>query len=340
MIEERQISATEEVAAPRDIQARCPTCGGTEFRPHRAGLPELRFGIPDRSAIYRCSACGLYATHPQPTQDQLDDLYRRHYVPRAYEPPDREVICAQVQGISLGDETLLNEWALESSTEVPALFYGPGTRQYFVGSRNVLDVGAHTGENMLWLECGGWRVTGIEANDAAAAIGRNMGLSIHTTRLEQNDLASESFDAVYMSYLIEHLLDPRAGIEEVRRLLRPGGRLLLTTHNVASIWRRVFGSSWINWHTPFHLWHFDTRNLTRMIEQNGFRVLYLTTRTPRWWLLFSLRATRDRLRRRAPHERLFEPMGNKVGARLGRLLRVGESIGQGDCTIAICEKID
>jgi hypothetical protein len=43
---------------------------------------------------------------------------------------------------------------------------------------------------------------------------------------------------------------------QVRRLLRPGGEVWISCPNADSLWRRVFGRGWVNWHVPFHLWHF------------------------------------------------------------------------------------
>jgi SAM-dependent methyltransferase len=318
----------------------CPTCRSAQFRLAKANLPELRFGLQDRFSIYRCVACGTYGTYPQPERAYLDRLYSQRYVPENYQPPDKVNIANQVQSIQAGQETLLKAWTQERSTEIPALFYQPQTRSYFADKKDVLDVGAYTGENMLWLSCGGWNVTGVELNPVAARIGQELGLDIQATALEENTLPSASFDVIYMSYVIEHLLDPHLALKEMHRLLRQGGRLLLTTHNVDSVWRYVFGPYWINWHTPFHIWHFSARTLTRMVEQEGFKIVYLTTRTPRWWLLFSIRAARDGLHYHQPNKHLFEPMTEQVGKRLLNLLKIEKWLFHGDCTIAIFAKLD
>ena len=50
--------------------------------------------------------------------------------------------------------------------------------------------------------------------------------------------ASGSADAVLFSEVIEHLVDPDAALDELRRVLRPGGHLLLSTPNLAAWYNR------------------------------------------------------------------------------------------------------
>ena len=56
----------------------------------------------------------------------------------------------------------------------------------------------------------------------------------------------DKFDLVFMSHVIEHVLDPVATVAKIRTLLKPGGVLYLETPNVRSLdarlWRRRWGS--------------------------------------------------------------------------------------------------
>ncbi|CAM5618114.1 SAM-dependent methyltransferase OS=Streptomyces griseomycini OX=66895 GN=FHS37_000655 PE=4 SV=1 [Streptomyces griseomycini] len=51
--------------------------------------------------------------------------------------------------------------------------------------------------------------------------------------------ASASADAVLFSEVVEHLVDPDAALDEIRRVLRPGGHLMLSTPNLAAWYNRV-----------------------------------------------------------------------------------------------------
>jgi SAM-dependent methyltransferase len=303
-------------------------------------LPELRFGITDRFSVFVCTTCGTSTTYPQPAEEYLNALYERYYVPAEYVSPDKKLITELSQELQKFNSALLKQWRRDRSTEIPMLFYDPRTNPYVKDCHDVLDVGAYTGENMLWLQAGGWNVTGLEPNVIAAAIAARLPANVHPVSLEHNNLPSHSFDLVYLSYVIEHLVDPNRALTEVKRLLRPGGKLLLTTHNIRSLWRTVFGKYWINWHTPFHLWHFSAKTLAQLLENHGFKMIYLDTRTPKYWLLFSIRAMRDDLRYKCPNKNLFTPMSETVNARLNMLLRIEETTFQGDCTIGIFKQAD
>jgi 2-polyprenyl-3-methyl-5-hydroxy-6-metoxy-1,4-benzoquinol methylase len=77
----------------------------------------------------------------------------------------------------------------------------------------------------------------------AAAAARRDGLEVKLVRanLEQLPFPDGSFDVVFCSQVIEHLLDPAAGARELARVLRPGGRLVLSTDN-----RRAYVSAVLN----------------------------------------------------------------------------------------------
>ena len=205
-------------------------------------------------------------------------------------PLDASPIRAAVDDLRTTDSATRRRWRWEHSTEIPALVLQPPYARFFRGVHDVLDIGAYTGENMLWVESAGWRAVGVEPNPVAAELAQRANLDVRTGYLADCAFSDRSFDAAYLSYVIEHLLDPQALLQELHRVLRPRGRVLVTTHNVHSLWRYVFGQYWINWHTPFHVFHSHPRALARMIETAGFKTLALGTRTAAFWLLMSLRA--------------------------------------------------
>lgn len=75
--------------------------------------------------------------------------------------------------------------------------------------------------------------------------------------------------AVVMIHVLDHLLDPIAALRELRGKLRPGGKILIVTHDESSLLRKVFGAAW----PPFCLQHpqlFQPRTMKRVLSDAGF----------------------------------------------------------------------
>jgi SAM-dependent methyltransferase len=110
---------------------------------------------------------------------------------------------------------------------------------------------------------------------------------VHTAPLGQFR-PPEPFDVVVLANVLEHAWNPVQMLDEVRRLLRPRGEVWISCPNAASLWRRVFERSWVNWHVPYHLWHFAPATLQMVLKGAGYEIATLDTFTPALWMAQSL----------------------------------------------------
>jgi SAM-dependent methyltransferase len=111
-------------------------------------------------------------------------------------------------------------------------WFGLGAAELFDG-RDVLDLGSGFGGSAVWFERYGARlVVGVEieeekvsrAKEFAARVGaKNVAFALG--RGEALPFAPESFDLITMYDVLEHVVSPRATVDECWRVLRPGGRL-------------------------------------------------------------------------------------------------------------------
>ena len=144
----------------------------------------------------------------------------------------------------------------------------------------VLDVGCSTGYLASRLQERGSTVVGLELDERAAEQARQFCEAVHVGDVETMDLPfePESFDAIVCGDFVEHLRDPRAFLGRVRPLLRPGGRLVLSTPNIANWAMRLsllFGRfRYTEWglldRTHTHL--FTRKTLRECLEAAGYRI--------------------------------------------------------------------
>jgi SAM-dependent methyltransferase len=76
--------------------------------------------------------------------------------------------------------------------------------------------------------------------------------------IESIPVADGSFDVVLCSQVLEHCGDPAQGVRELRRVVAPGGRVLLSTHGV-----QVYHPA------PDDLWRWTHAGLERLFAENG-----------------------------------------------------------------------
>ncbi|HET9910071.1 MAG TPA: class I SAM-dependent methyltransferase [Anaerolineales bacterium] len=95
-------------------------------------------------------------------------------------------------------------------------------------------------------------------------------------------LASDSFECILLSEVIEHLEQPQISIKEAARVLRPGGRLLVTTPNYRSFWPLMERAvDMLNMAPKMageqHISRFHSKSLKNLLIESGLKIDYLGT---------------------------------------------------------------
>ena len=134
----------------------------------------------------------------------------------------------------------------------------------------VLDVGCGRGVLLREIAERGFEAHGVEAN-AAAARGTDPRAEVRIApHLADAGYPAAFFDEVVIWHVLEHLRDPRETLEEIRRILRPGGRLVVAVPNFSSAQARWAGPAWFHLDLPRHLFHFPVAALVQLLERAGF----------------------------------------------------------------------
>ena len=85
-------------------------------------------------------------------------------------------------------------------------------------------------------------VFGIEMSPEACKIASERGINIHQIdldRVESLPFQDDYFDFVHLGEVIEHLFDTSKLLDEIRRITRPSGIVIITTPNLASWYNRI-----------------------------------------------------------------------------------------------------
>ena len=107
---------------------------------------------------------------------------------------------------------------------------------------DILDVGCGSGSNSLALAAKGHKVRGVDISEEGIARYRSHGFDGHVVDLESGiDYADGTFDLAFCSEVIEHMTSPEILAGEMFRIIKPGGRLVLSTPNSAFWLYRALG---------------------------------------------------------------------------------------------------
>jgi len=150
----------------------------------------------------------------------------------------------------------------------------------FGASRNnnrLLDIGCGAGNLLQAARKNGWDAQGLDVSSGAAKHVRGLGFDVFEGELQDAAFPSQHFDVVTAAELLEHLFDPQPLLQEVARILRPGGLFWTTTPHARGLSGRLLGLKWRCVWPPEHLQLFSIRGLTKLLRDAGFRQLRIQT---------------------------------------------------------------
>ncbi|MBA3531641.1 MAG: class I SAM-dependent methyltransferase [Ardenticatenales bacterium] len=205
--------------------------------------------------LLTCTACGHIYQSPRPSIAGIDAYYPDDYLPflRAIE-----------------DE---KHWWKRLDRR-----YGHNRRCMTVHQAagqvgRLLDVGCATGIFLDGMRRLGWQVVGVEPSSSAARYARErFGLPIFKGRLEETSFATGAFDVITLWDVLEHIHDPQQTLDEVARLLKPGGLLVFSVPNPDSLEAQGLGCYWAGWDLPRHLNLFRLPHLRQHLALRGLQI--------------------------------------------------------------------
>lgn len=247
------------------------------------GLADNVFGLEGRWALAECRLCGLVWIEPEPKAGEIAGFYSGYYThdDNNYDTWFVRAVTRDIPSVVLGYEDALKGkrrrlWGRMLSLAGPLREAGCSSLLWLNAENRgrILDVGCGAGVFLGHMQYFGWDVYGVEPDAEASARARNALKTdnIYTGFLQDAGLKERDFDALTMSHVIEHLLEPEETLRDCYNLLKPGGLLVLATPNSGSLGRRIFGRNWRGWEPPRHIRIFNSDTLGRMVSAAGFTI--------------------------------------------------------------------
>ncbi len=219
---------------------------------------KLLFTAPDvfgdHYDLCECKNCGSVFLAPFPSEEKLARAYADDY----YGEGDKKFTPLI--------ENILDWFRKGRARRLKRLLGGSGA---------ILDVGCGNGifldmmRSMGDFEIHGLEMPGKSANRAAEV----EGIQLKIGSLKQGDYSDQSFDAITLYHVFEHLPNPVEYLDIIHKLLKPNGTLVMSFPNITSWQWRKFGPDWFHLDPPRHLFFMPRDAFKREMQKHGFEVI-------------------------------------------------------------------
>lgn len=199
------------------------------------------------------SDLGLLKTHPQPSLETLGKYYesedyishtdaKRSWFEKVYH--------------------LVKSYSLQKKVGI--------LRDYHPKQGSLLDIGAGTGDFLVTAKAAGWQITGIEPNENAKNLAISKGVSFQK---DSKSVENQSFDVITMWHVLEHVPDVTSQIQELKRLIKPDGTIIIAVPNYKSYDAKHYQNFWAAYDVPRHLWHFSKTSIEKLVARENMQLV-------------------------------------------------------------------
>lgn len=136
----------------------------------------------------------------------------------------------------------------------------------------ILDIGCGAGKMLSAAREAGCECYGVEPSPHARGVLERHGIVAYPTVFDSR-IPRNSFDVVVFNQSLEHVPDPIAAASMACALLQPGGFLIISVPNHASLESRIFGTYWRHLDVPRHLHHFSPEALAALGTKLGLELV-------------------------------------------------------------------
>jgi 2-polyprenyl-3-methyl-5-hydroxy-6-metoxy-1,4-benzoquinol methylase len=230
------------------INVNCNFCGSNDYTVLSSGFI-IKEGQID---LVKCNNCSLVYCEPQPTRAEISSYYAEDYY---------------------GVSNLRFIGIIEKFVRLKRIIRARRVQKY-VKAGKILDIGCGRGIFLNEMRKKGYDVFGTEFSEVGAKFAKQvLKLDVSIGALESLGFPDSYFDIVTIYHVLEHLNNPVQTLHEVKRILKPGGLLLVAVPNIDSLQSKLFKTYWFHLDIPRHYFHFSPATLNNILPENEWAIL-------------------------------------------------------------------
>ena len=269
----------------------CPACGRAERKVlHENLIDNVFFVARGKWTLYRCTQCRSAYLDPRPNRTSIGKAYGTYYTHST--DASVQVDVDQLSIFRKIRRAVTNSYlnVRFGTRRLPAYRWGfllaklfPYQRQLLdsefrylpnpLPGQRLLDIGCGNGAFLAKAKAAGWSVLGLDLDPKAVEAATGLGLDVKAGTMTLFDGESSCFDAITLSHVVEHVHEPVRLLQDVFRLLRPGGVVYVETPNIESFGAKIYQKNWRGLETPRHLVIFNHKSLAGALKNLGFKNL-------------------------------------------------------------------
>jgi 2-polyprenyl-3-methyl-5-hydroxy-6-metoxy-1,4-benzoquinol methylase len=209
----------------------------------------------DTYAIHSCNDCKAKFLFPFPTQIQLSRAYDDSY----YGEGEEKFKSSLFEKVL---DAFRRKRAKQLAKKLPA-------------KAKILDIGCGNGNFLAsMLRYGDFELHGIEMEgNSAKRAAKIKEINLNIGSIEESTYPENSFDAISIFHVFEHLEEAKKTLDIIKKILKPGGYLVLSFPNIDSIQAKRFKGDWLHLDPPRHLLYFAPNHFIALMESNNYSLL-------------------------------------------------------------------